>query len=54
LTQPVQPSATFDEVIDFPSLHTQRRKQWAEDEQVPVVALTFRFDADEIAEIEQD
>ena len=42
----------LDEVIDFPSRLTRRRKQAAN--QIPAVAATFRLDDDEIAVIEKD
>jgi ABC-type molybdenum transport system ATPase subunit/photorepair protein PhrA len=51
---PVEPSATFDEVIDFPARLTRQRKRWKRDEQVPVVKLTFQLDDSEVAAIEQD
>jgi hypothetical protein len=49
---PVDSSAVFDEVIDFPSRLTRQRKQAAN--QIPAVAATFRLDDDEIAVIEKD
>jgi recombinational DNA repair ATPase RecF len=53
-SNPVESSQTFDEIIDFPSRLTKQRKQWAEDAQIPVVKLTFRFDDSEFTEIEDE
>ncbi|MFB9902861.1 ATP-dependent nuclease [Allokutzneria oryzae] len=46
---PVESSATFDEVIDFPAKLTRRRKLKAVDEFIPVVRATFELNADEKA-----
>lgn len=53
-SHPVESSARFDEVIDFPARLTKQRKNWGERQRIPVVELGFRFDADEIKTIEQD
>ncbi len=50
---PVEKSAVFDEVIDFPTRKTRERKRWADDEQVPVVVATFRLEQSEIDLVEQ-
>ncbi len=51
---PVESSARFDEVVDFPARLTKQRKQWGEDERIPVTKLNFRFEAEEIETIEED
>ena len=53
-SRPVEASAKFDEVIDFPARLTKQRKNWGEGQRIPVVILGFRFDADEIRTIEED
>lgn len=50
---PVDASAVFDEVIDFPSRLTRQRKQQAGD-RIPAVTATFQLTDDEIAAIEED
>ena len=47
---PVEESAVFDEVIDFPSRLTRQRKQT--DGTIPAVTPTFRLTGGEIAAIE--
>ena len=51
---PVESSAGFDEVIDFPSRLTRQRRQFPHGELVPVVTATFRYDDDELARIADD
>jgi predicted ATP-dependent endonuclease of OLD family len=51
---PVEASARFDEVVDFPARLTKQRKQWGDRERIPVIKLTFRFEADEIEAIQED
>jgi len=51
---PVETSAGFDEVVDFPAWLARQRRDFPPGERIPVVAATFRYDADEVAEIEQD
>jgi AAA ATPase domain len=51
---PVDSSAVFDEVIDFPSRLTKQRKLAAENEVIPVVTAAFALDGTEIAAIEND
>ena len=51
---PVEVSARFDEVVDFPARLTKLRKQWGDDERIPVAELILRFEADEIEAIEED
>jgi len=51
---PVDSSAVFDEVIDFPSRLTKQRKLAAEDKVIPVVTAAFALDGTEIAAIEDD
>jgi AAA ATPase domain len=53
-SRPVEASAKFDEVIDFPARLTKQRKNWGEGQRIPVVKLGFQFDADEIQTIEED
>lgn len=50
---PVEP-ATFDEVIDFPARMTARKKEFRDGKMIPVVAATFRYDDDELADITAD
>jgi hypothetical protein len=51
---PVDSSAVFDEVIDFPSRLTKQRKLTAENAVIPVVTADFALDGTEIAAIEDD
>lgn len=51
---PMEESAVFNEVIDFPCRLTKQRKQAPTRGQVPVVTATFRLTEDEIAAIEAD
>ncbi|MFC4048279.1 ATP-dependent endonuclease [Actinomadura syzygii] len=51
---PVESSARFDEVIDFPARLTRKRKEFPGDRMIPVVVATFRYDDEEMAEIEKD
>lgn len=51
---PVEAGVTFDEVIDFPARLTRRRKEFPEGRKVPVVVATFRYEAAEILQIEED
>jgi hypothetical protein len=44
----------LEEVVDFPAKLTRRRKGWGPKEKVPVVEATFRYDDDEIEQIERD
>jgi energy-coupling factor transporter ATP-binding protein EcfA2 len=50
---PVQAKA-LQEVVDFPAKLTRKRKDWGPKERIPVVAATFRYDEDEVAQIEAD
>ena len=47
-------SVEFDEVVDFPSKLTKRRRDWAQDERIPVVKATFRYDDRELKTIEDE
>ncbi|WP_280448597.1 AAA family ATPase [Nocardia brasiliensis] len=51
--KPVEKLA-LDEVIDFPANLTRRRKDWGEDERIPVVVATFRYEPHEVEQIEDD
>ncbi|MFD3704673.1 AAA family ATPase [Nocardia sp. NPDC058658] len=51
--KPVE-SIALDEVIDFPANLTRRRRDWADDERIPVVVATFRYEPHEIDLIEKD
>lgn len=51
---PVETSAKLDEVVDFPSKLTRKRKEWGSDQRIPVIQATFRFDDHEVAEVEAD
>jgi hypothetical protein len=51
---PIEPSAKFDEVVDFPARHTRQRREWGDQERIPVGTLTFELDDDEIKTIEAD
>jgi energy-coupling factor transporter ATP-binding protein EcfA2 len=51
---PVESSARFNEVIDFPARLTRKRKQFPDGRKIPVVVATFRYDDDELAEIRKD
>jgi hypothetical protein len=44
----------FDEVVDFPAKLTRRRKDSGSEDQIPVVVATFRYDEQEIEQIEAD
>ncbi len=50
---PVEP-AGFHEVIDFPARMTAKKKDFKAGVMIPVVVATFRYEDDEIAEIEAD
>ena len=50
---PVEPEV-FDEIIDFPARMTRQRKNFKDDQMIPVVAATFRYDDSELAAIEAD
>jgi hypothetical protein len=50
---PVEP-ASFGEIVDFPARMTGKRKNFKAGEMIPVVAATFRYDDDEMAQIEAD
>lgn len=50
---PVEESAVFDEVLDFPSRLTRQRKQ-AGGEGIPAVSATFQLTDAEVAAIEDD
>ncbi|WP_436763147.1 ATP-dependent nuclease [Streptosporangium sp. V21-05] len=51
---PVESSAKFDEVIDFPARLTRKRKEFRPKQRIPVIVATFRYSDDEVAEIEED
>jgi hypothetical protein len=51
---PVEPTAAFDEVVDFPAWLTRQRRDFPDGQMIPVVAATFRYDDEEIAAIEND
>ncbi|MFC0039571.1 ATP-dependent nuclease [Actinomadura rayongensis] len=51
---PVESSAKFDEVLDFPARLTRRRKAFPAGQRIPVVVATFRYSDEEIADIEKD
>lgn len=51
---PVESSAKFDEVVDFPARLTKQRKQWRADQRIPVVVATFQYDEKGIKAIEED
>ncbi|MEV4435445.1 AAA family ATPase [Streptomyces sp. NPDC049585] len=52
--RPVEPSAGFDEVIDYPARLTRQRKQAPADQLIPVVEASFRLNDAELAAIEAD
>jgi len=51
---PIESSAKLDEIIDFPAKLTRKRKDWRPTQQIPVIEATFRYDDDEVADIEED
>jgi predicted ATP-dependent endonuclease of OLD family len=51
--KPIEKTA-FDEVVDFPAKLGRKRRDFAEDERIPVVVATFRYDNDELDRIEAD
>jgi predicted ATP-dependent endonuclease of OLD family len=46
---PVESSAKFDEVIDFPAKRSKERKQKATPQLIPAVQATFELTDDEVA-----
>lgn len=50
---PVESSAILDEEIDFPARRTGRRRQWGNEELVPVVTATFELEDDEFERVER-
>ncbi len=51
---PVEASAGFDEIVDFPAWLTRKRREFPDGQEIPAVCATFRFDASEIEAIERD
>jgi predicted ATPase len=51
---PVESSAGFEEVIDFPTRLTRQRRRLPAGELIPVATATFRYGDDELAQIEGD
>ena len=47
-------SVQLDEVVDFPARLTRKRREWQANQRIPVVVATFRYDEDEIEQIEAD
>lgn len=52
--KPVETAATFDEDIDFPARLTKQRRQTPQNQRIPVVEATFKFDAAEVKQIEDE
>ncbi|MFE2283345.1 AAA family ATPase [Streptomyces sp. NPDC059443] len=52
--RPVESSADFDEVIDYPARLTRQRKQAPANDLIPVVEASFRLDDAELAAVEAD
>lgn len=50
---PVEETA-LDEVVDFPTKLTRKRKDWGPTQKIPVVVATFRYEDAEMKEIEDD
>src|SRR5262249_61550252 len=49
---PVESCAQFDEVVDFPAPLARYRRQLADGRMIPAITAIFRYDADQMAEIE--
>lgn len=49
---PVESSARFDEVLDFPARLTLQRRQLPDDRMIPAITASFRYDEEQMTEIE--
>jgi predicted ATPase len=51
---PIETSAQFNEVIDFPARKTRDRKRWADHDRIPVIEATFRLNDSEAELVENE
>lgn len=51
---PVEASAAFDEVVDFPAWLTRQRRDYSAGQRIPVVEATFAYEDHELEQIEKD